>query len=133
MISHGVARTRAASLPRNEMANFSLTCNVDSPDTPNGIADIRSHGILVGSFRSFNLHRALSAGLALMLFLVPLFADGESGEDQATGAEIVQKYVSNLEAQQQNLRGVEMEVEISADLPKLHKTGKMNALRMISN
>lgn len=77
------------------------------------------------------MHRGLSAALALALFFVPVFADAE-GEDQSATAEIVQKYVNSLEAQQQNLRGVEMEVEIKADLPKLHKTGKMNALRMIS-
>jgi hypothetical protein len=57
-----------------------------------------------------------------------LAADGEG----ADGNDIVLKYVNNMAAQQESLRGMEMEVEISADLPKLHKTGKMNALRMIS-
>ncbi len=79
------------------------------------------------------MHKGLSAVLALGLFLIPAYADGEGeGEDRSAGSEIVQKYVNNLEAQQQNLRGVQMEVEIQANLPKLHKTGKMNALRMIS-
>lgn len=78
------------------------------------------------------MYKGLSAVLILSLILaVPGFAEGES-EDQSASAEIVQKYVSSLEAQKDSLRDVEMEVEIQADLPKLHKTGKMNALRMIS-
>lgn len=48
------------------------------------------------------------------------------------GAEIVAKYLTSSQKQQETLRGMQMEVQISADLPKLHKTGKMSALRVIS-
>ena len=47
-------------------------------------------------------------------------------------AEIVEKYLTSSRIQQETLRGMQMEVQISADLPKLHKTGKMSALRVIS-
>jgi len=96
---------------------------------------MRFHGILGELLRSFNLNKGLSAVVALSLCLTnfPLYAEGEGeSADSRAAAEIVEKYVNNLQAQQENLRGVAMEVEINADLPKLHKTGKMNALRMIS-
>ena len=48
------------------------------------------------------------------------------------GADIVEKYLTSSQIQQETLRGMQMEVQISADLPKLHKTGKMSALRVIS-
>lgn len=48
------------------------------------------------------------------------------------GAEIVEKYLTSSQKQQEMLRGMQMEVQISADLPKLHKAGKMSALRVIS-
>jgi hypothetical protein len=47
-------------------------------------------------------------------------------------ADIVEKYLNSSRVQQETLRGMQMEVQISADLPKLHKTGKMSALRNIS-
>jgi len=47
-------------------------------------------------------------------------------------AEIVEKYLTSSQKQQEMLRGMQMEVQISADLPKLHKAGKMSALRVIS-
>lgn len=48
------------------------------------------------------------------------------------GADIVEKYLTSAQIQQETLRGMQMEVQISADLPKLHKAGKMSALRVIS-
>jgi len=48
------------------------------------------------------------------------------------GADIVQKYLTSSQVQQETLRGMQMEVQISADLPKLHKAGNMRALRVIS-
>lgn len=52
-------------------------------------------------------------------------------EDSAA-AEIVDRYVANTQAQQAGMRGMQMEMEIDAALPKLKKTGKLEALRQIS-
>jgi hypothetical protein len=53
--------------------------------------------------------------------------------DSDAGAEIVGKYLESTHTQQETLKGMQMEVQIEAELPKLHKTGKMSALRMISS
>jgi hypothetical protein len=53
-------------------------------------------------------------------------------EPEHEGADIIEKYVTSTQVQQQAMRGMTMEVEIAADLPKLHKSGKMNANRVIS-
>jgi hypothetical protein len=53
--------------------------------------------------------------------------------DSDNGSEIVGKYLESTHTQQETLKGMQMEVQIQAELPKLHKTGKMSALRMISN
>ena len=45
---------------------------------------------------------------------------------------IVDKYVDATHVQQENLRGLQMEVNIDAQLPKLEKHGKLRALRKIS-
>lgn len=45
---------------------------------------------------------------------------------------IVDRYVQASVAQQQAIRGATMEVDISAELPKLKKQGKLHALRQIS-
>ena len=76
-----------------------------------------------------------SIPIALVLFLVPFTIGAETAADSDKsefGAEIVEKYVSSIGAQQESLRGLAMEVEINADLPKMHKSGKLSALRMIS-
>ena len=68
------------------------------------------------------------------LLLTALVAGVQAAPDKKPdpGAEIVEKYLTSSQIQQQTLRGIQMEVQISADLPKLHKTGKMSALRVIS-
>lgn len=45
---------------------------------------------------------------------------------------IVDKYVDATQVQQNSLRGLQMEVDIDAKLPKLEKRGKLTALRKIS-
>jgi hypothetical protein len=62
--------------------------------------------------------------------LVVVQAEPEKRPDP--GADIVERYLTSSQVQQENLRGMQMEVQISADLPKLHKAGKMSALRVIS-
>ncbi len=68
--------------------------------------------------------------LVLTTVVVGLQAEPEKKSDP--GADIVEKYLTSSHLQQETLRGMQMEVQISADLPKLHKTGKMSALRVIS-
>jgi hypothetical protein len=52
-------------------------------------------------------------------------------EDSAS-AEILDRYLANTQNQQEGLRGVQMDMQIDASLPKLKKTGKLEALRSIS-
>jgi 3-deoxy-D-manno-octulosonate 8-phosphate phosphatase KdsC-like HAD superfamily phosphatase len=49
------------------------------------------------------------------------------------GEEIINKFLSAMQQQQTALRGVSMQVEISAEVPKLQKQGKLQALRKVSN
>lgn len=69
------------------------------------------------------------------LVIVPLLgiamAAGDP-EDPAT-QQILGKYLEAKETQKAALRGVQMEVEIDAKLPKQEKQGKLHALRTISN
>ena len=48
------------------------------------------------------------------------------------GLEIVSRYLDATRTQQAALRGVQMEVDIDAKLPRLEKQGKLRALRCIS-
>jgi hypothetical protein len=57
-------------------------------------------------------------------------ASSESEAD--TRLDIVDKYIDATHAQEESLRGVQMEVDIDAKLPKLEKHGKLRALRKIS-
>ncbi len=71
--------------------------------------------------------------LAFVLFAAPLstgLAFGEPESEQS--AELVTKYLDATRTQQSVLRGVQMEVDIEANLPKLEKYGKLRALRRIS-
>jgi hypothetical protein len=52
--------------------------------------------------------------------------------DADTRLAIVDKYVDATQVQQESMRGVQMEVNIDAQLPKLEKHGKLRALRKIS-
>ena len=56
----------------------------------------------------------------------------EPGPPSARVTEIVDHYVSATQAQQEGLRGLSMDVEIDASLPKLKKKGTLQALRYIS-
>lgn len=62
-----------------------------------------------------------------LLTVTTLFADGA---DQT--AEIVDKYLSAQQSQKENMRGVQMDVEMKGNIPKLALTGTMHALRGIS-
>jgi hypothetical protein len=75
--------------------------------------------------------------LFLILLTVSLALAGSPKEafdssSDSVGSEIIDRYVTNTAAQQESLRGVQMDVQIDATLPKLKKTGKLEALRSIS-
>lgn len=75
--------------------------------------------------------RALRAFLffAAATFLVGATLDsGPSGP----GADILERYLAAQQAQQAQMRGLTMQVDINASVPKLKKTGKLQALRNIS-
>jgi hypothetical protein len=67
--------------------------------------------------------------LAAFLLAVACFA---SETESAESAQMLSKYLDATEVQQDNLRGVQMDVDIEASLPKLEKHGKLHALRTIS-
>ena len=67
--------------------------------------------------------------LLFSISVVPLSA--ELSED-TRGNEIIDRYLAQTQSQQTNLRGVQMDVDIDAKLPKLEKTGRLHALRHIS-
>jgi hypothetical protein len=56
-----------------------------------------------------------------------LFADDANFE-----AAIIDDYVAVSKAQESRLEGATMEVDIQAEVPKLHKSGRLHALRRIS-
>ena len=55
-----------------------------------------------------------------------------SESDADANLAIVDKYVDATHVQQESLRGLQMEVNIDAQLPRLEKHGKLRALRKIS-
>ncbi len=57
---------------------------------------------------------------------------GFFGKPDAQDTQILNRYFAATEQQKQALRGVTMEVDIDAELPKLKKHGKLHALRNIS-
>lgn len=68
--------------------------------------------------------------LATVLILVPLTSAEES--DDSVGNEVIGRYVAQNQSQENSLRGLQMDVDINANLPKLQKEGKLHALRHIS-
>lgn len=80
--------------------------------------------------------RLLTAALGSCLCVTVLsgtVAFAASNETEAdTRLAIVDKYVDATQVQQNSLRGLQMEVDIDAKLPKLEKHGKLTALRKIS-
>ena len=80
--------------------------------------------------------RFLTATLGFSLCIAALssprvYAAPSEAEADANLA-IVGKYVDATHIQEESLRGLQMEVNIDAKLPKLEKHGKLRALRKIS-
>jgi hypothetical protein len=59
-------------------------------------------------------------------------SDAASVSEQDTRLAIVDRFVDATHIQQESLRGLQMEVDIDAKLPKLEKQGRLRALRKIS-
>jgi hypothetical protein len=71
----------------------------------------------------------IGAGVALSLALLSgAFADEPNFEPSA----LIDDYVAVSVAQQARFEGASMEVDIVAEVPKLHKTARLHALRRIS-
>lgn len=70
-----------------------------------------------------------------ILFISLLLVAGSVFGDESTGEQsfVVDKFLSEQESQKQKMKGVQMDVEIDASIPKLAKKGTMKALRVISN
>src|SRR3954447_24691817 len=66
---------------------------------------------------------------AFLVFTSVAFADETTFEPSL----IIDEYVTASIAQQSKLAGASMEVEIQAEVPKLHKAGRLRALRRISS
>jgi hypothetical protein len=71
----------------------------------------------------------LSGGVATAFAAPDVPVREESGDP--VGSEILEKYLE-AKGHTQELRGASMEVEISANVPKLKENGKLRALRIIS-
>lgn len=65
--------------------------------------------------------------------LVLICSSARGEESVSAPAVIIDEYVTASQAQQSRLEGASMEVEIAAEVPKLHKTGRLHALRRISS
>ncbi len=89
-------------------------------------------------------HHRRTRGISLRLFTAALAclllgasASGSlfgasSASEADLGLDIVDRYVDATHVQEESLRGLQMEVDIDAKLPKLEKRGKLRALRTIS-
>ena len=70
--------------------------------------------------------------LATLAVLIPGVIPAEPAKPGVLETEIVDHYLTATREQQANLRGVSMEVEVDASVPKLKKQGRLHALRNIS-
>lgn len=78
--------------------------------------------------------------LTLLLFFVAGCDSPDSDAKRAPntswkrepGADLVQKYLNNMDQQRDSLRGMTMKVQLDGKLPRLKKSGTMAALRRIS-
>lgn len=70
--------------------------------------------------------------ISCFLLLLPVTASVNEEAPDSDSKEVLEHYLQALQSQQQNMKGVSMEVDISAELPKLKKSAHMQALRFIS-
>jgi hypothetical protein len=74
----------------------------------------------------------LTIPVLLFLLAASLVAAAPLESDDQASDELIQRYVAQAQLQQDRLKGVQMDMDIDARLPKLQKTGRMHALRQIS-
>lgn len=74
----------------------------------------------------------LAAACLFVLFPSTGFPAADDAEQQPEPMDIIVKYVQATQAHEDTLRGASMEVDISADVPKLKEHGRLRALRRIS-
>ena len=88
----------------------------------------------MGLVASFTSGKVIRLKCALLILALTLNATGAAlaEADDSASSEILDKYLSHTQAQQSNLRGLQMDMEINAALPKLQKSGTLQALRSIS-
>lgn len=76
--------------------------------------------------------RGVLFACAYLALGVPFFATAEESGDAVETQQILTKYLSARETQEETLRGAQMQVSIRAKLPRLEKQGTLKALRRIS-
>jgi hypothetical protein len=72
------------------------------------------------------------AAILALLILPGAAVSSDSDSLEERNLPIVSKYVDATHAQQEAMRGVQMEVDIEAKIPSLEKHGRLRALRKIS-
>ena len=72
---------------------------------------------------------ASAIGLLLLLLVGPAVP---ASQDKEAGQDILDRYFAAVQSQAAQMRGVQMDVDIDAKIPKLQKEGRMHALRLIS-
>jgi hypothetical protein len=68
---------------------------------------------------------------SLALTILTAASSAAAPPDSSSGREILDRYFAASRAQAGQMRGVQMQVDIEASLPKLKKEGRMEALRMV--
>ena len=63
---------------------------------------------------------------------IALCVGASAGDSNFEPTAIIDEYLAVSRSQQSRLQGASMEVDIEAELPKLHKRGRLHALRRIS-
>lgn len=77
--------------------------------------------------------KLITTGLFVLLSVAAVSATAAPLEESNdSGAEVLDRYMSQMQSQQSSLRGMQMDTDIDAIVPKLKKSGKMHALRNIS-
>lgn len=73
----------------------------------------------------------IGALVALLAGCVAVFADSLPEVSSPPPTEIVDRYLRAMEAEQAGAQDLSMEVEIDAKLPRLHRSGRLRALKFI--
>ena len=94
-----------------------------------GVGHPEISGVIHFAGRHLAVKRITAAVLAIALAATLPVA---SAETEDSNSAMVGKYVDATHVQQEALKGVQMEMEVEASLPRLAKHGKLKALRNIS-